>query len=344
MVTLSLQGTSLSDSWDISWIVGGNYSANTNCSDDKTVVTVSALAPDFSTGGGYITNKDSRGKTGINNGPIQKNNFGYDVKWTKSMTNLQGHFNTVIRSNGRAYQVKSSKPGSITVYKTTTGYRAYITYLNANIQDLTSMATGVCVPNTASALYPNCSDGSGSIILTVEDNGEPGSTGTATNDRIAITVKDKNGVLFYASNNVGPIAQMPSAFKYLVGGNIQIRSTTTAKDPNESSISTYVVVKDSKYSKTDLALQEQSLIGGENLISYPNPTSSQFNIKLESANLKDAISITVYSINGKVVEKKQNLTAGQIIQLGASYRLGVYILEMIQGNLRKELKLVKTPD
>jgi hypothetical protein len=78
--------------------------------------------------------------------------------------------------------------------------------------------------------------------------------------------------------------------------------------------------------------------------AYPNPTTSQFNVKLESSNTIDPINIVVYGINGNVVEQKQKLTAGQTIQLGALYRPGVYILEMIQGNQRKQLKLVKTPD
>jgi hypothetical protein len=52
----------------------------------------------------------------------------------------------------------------------------------------------------------------------------------------------------------------------------------------------------------------------------------------------------VYSINGKVVEQRQHLAAGQTIQLGALYRPGVYIIEMIQGSQHKQLKLVKIPD
>jgi hypothetical protein len=67
-------------------------------------------------------------------------------------------------------------------------------------------------------------------------------------------------------------------------------------------------------------------------------------VKLESSNRQDEISIVVYSINGKVVEQRQHLAAGQTIQLGALYRPGVYIIEMIQGSQHKQLKLVKIPD
>jgi hypothetical protein len=78
--------------------------------------------------------------------------------------------------------------------------------------------------------------------------------------------------------------------------------------------------------------------------AYPNPAQSQFNIRLESSNTKDEISIIVYGINGKPVETRQHLKAGQTLTLGGLYRPGVYILEMIQGSQRKQLKLVKIPD
>ncbi|HTM91184.1 MAG TPA: T9SS type A sorting domain-containing protein, partial [Flavisolibacter sp.] len=64
----------------------------------------------------------------------------------------------------------------------------------------------------------------------------------------------------------------------------------------------------------------------------------------ESSNTIDPISVIIYDVNGKVVEQKQKLTAGQTIQLGALYRPGVYILDVTQGTQRKQLKLVKIPD
>ena len=77
---------------------------------------------------------------------------------------------------------------------------------------------------------------------------------------------------------------------------------------------------------------------------YPNPTQSQFNVKLESSNTKDAITVIVYGVNGRAIEMKQNLSAGQTIQIGGLYRPGTYIFEMIQGNQHKQLKLIKIPD
>jgi hypothetical protein len=78
--------------------------------------------------------------------------------------------------------------------------------------------------------------------------------------------------------------------------------------------------------------------------AYPNPAQSQFNIKLESSNTRDEISIIVYGVNGKPVEMRQHLKAGQTLSIGGLYRPGVYFLEMIQGTEHKQIKLVKIPD
>ena len=49
-------------------------------------------------------------------------------------------------------------------------------------------------------------------------------------------------------------------------------------------------------------------------------------------------------MNGRTVELLWNVTAGQTLQLGSKYRPGMYIVEMVQGTNRKQLKLLKQPD
>jgi hypothetical protein len=332
--TFTLSGSEYSHTYKVSWTVGGNYEIQSNCSDDQTQITVSTLANDFSTGGGYIFNDNSRGIIGIKAGETPaKNNFGFDVKWNKSLTNLQGHFNTIIRSGGRAYQVKSSNPNSTMVYKTPTGYRATITYTKANIQDLTSMLTGTCNPGT---VWPYCSDGNGTVVLSIEDNGEPGSIGSATNDKIAITVKDKNGVLFYASNIQGVVSTLPTAFKYLVGGNIQIRSTTTVLDPNESKYPSTSITSTQR-----ISINSMEQAAAFNINAYPNPSSSKFTLQLQSNERTQKVFVRILDMSGRTIQQFNNLSANQTLQIGSNYRPGMYIVEMIQGDNRKQLKLIK---
>ena len=81
--------------------------------------------------------------------------------------------------------------------------------------------------------------------------------------------------------------------------------------------------------------------GKFNLTAFPNPSASYFNVKLESSNATEKITLRVVDLQGRVVRLMQNLTAGQTVQLGNEYRPGVYFVEMIQGTNRKQLQLIK---
>jgi hypothetical protein len=151
-------------------------------------------------------------------------------------------------------------------------------------------------------------------------------------------VKDKNGKLFYQSNVDGPIAVIPTALKNLLGGNIQIRSTSTSKDPNESSYAPIVTVKtNTSRQSAEPAIESVSF----NLRAYPNPSTSQFNLQLQSSDRLQKVQVRVFDMSGRTVQQFNNLSANQSLQIGSNYRPGMYIVEMIQGDNRKQIKLIK---
>ncbi len=80
------------------------------------------------------------------------------------------------------------------------------------------------------------------------------------------------------------------------------------------------------------------------LRAFPNPTTSQFTVQLQSDNAKDKISVRVINLSGQVVETISNLRAQQVIRLGTKYRPGMYVIEMMQGENRTQVKVVKQPD
>jgi len=159
----------------------------------------------FVTGGGYIVvpaNPD--GKTTASAGLYaadagSKNNFGFNIKYNKSGTNLQGNINTIIRRtqddvvNGvvtpvvHVIQIKGNVMSSLAVQAATTSTPAAKATFNgqASIQDIT---TGTAVPL----------EGNATLQVTMTDNGELGIT-----DRIGITVWNKSGGLFFASDWTG---------------------------------------------------------------------------------------------------------------------------------------------
>lgn len=73
----------------------------------------------------------------------------------------------------------------------------------------------------------------------------------------------------------------------------------------------------------------------------PNPSSYYFTLKLNSKST-DNFKITVTDITGRIIEQKTNITAQSTIRLGNNYLPGAYIAEIMQGNERIAVKLVKT--
>jgi hypothetical protein len=93
------------------------------------LVTISTKVDGFVTGGGYVIPTTSGGSKGGSGVARLKNNFGFNIKYNKSNTKLQGNWSTIIRrlegTTIHNYQVKSSKPSSLVVYKiSATSYRA----------------------------------------------------------------------------------------------------------------------------------------------------------------------------------------------------------------------------
>ena len=81
-----------------------------------------------------------------------------------------------------------------------------------------------------------------------------------------------------------------------------------------------------------------------NIKAFPNPTANQSKVHVESDNTKEKINLRIFDLSGRTVELLWNITPGQTLQIGSKYRPGMYIVEMIQGNNRKQLKLIKQPD
>ncbi|MBS1733486.1 MAG: T9SS type A sorting domain-containing protein [Bacteroidetes bacterium] len=79
----------------------------------------------------------------------------------------------------------------------------------------------------------------------------------------------------------------------------------------------------------------------ENLLvrAYPNPSQSGFSVILDN-NLKDAWTITVTDILGTIVYKEV-ITGKNSKRFGQNLRAGVYYVQVMHGDNRKTLKLIK---
>jgi hypothetical protein len=187
-------GSQNSADFTIGIIVGGSYTRNS--STDDTVITVSKPLSGFITGGGYLMLSRSTGQVPGDAGT--KANFGFNVKYTKSGTNLQGHVNIIVRNGGHVYQIKSTSITSLTA-DATTGIATFTG--KGNIQDITDPLTPISI------------DGNASLQMTMTDKGEPGS-----NDTLGIILWNKSGGLWFSSNWNGT----KTVEQTLSGGNLVV--------------------------------------------------------------------------------------------------------------------------
>jgi hypothetical protein len=326
--TSSLGTNCLSKTYDISWTINNYYqdgasSSTGHCpgSDLGAEVTVSAPTSDFITGGGYVVLDNTA--TGKDAGDIgSKNNFGFNVKWNKSLSNIQGGgINSTVRKGTHQYQIKGTKVTALSVTPANGSTPATAAFTcNAVVNDI--------VNNVAVSSEGNCT-----AIVEITDVCEPGSGSPTSSDQIAITVKDKNGVVIYS--NHWNTASKKTDKVVLNGGNLQIHSGSTTDAPKCG------VTTSTRADMTARQAESTIVMNKFNLKAFPNPSEDQFTLKIESDNTKDRISVRVTDMFGRTIRTYTNLFAGQTLRIGSNYKTGVYFIEMMQGNIRKQLKLIK---
>src|SRR4030095_4520021 len=216
-VVYSLAGLGLGDH-TVVLKLNGYYQAAAS-GDNQFVVEVYQATGDFITGGGYLT------LTGSSNGTKPgdagtKNNFGFNVKYNKGGTNLQGHINTIFRrmEGGvlHVYQVKGNSMTSLSVDPSVTATHPYPTAVfngKANVTDITNPFSTVSI------------GGNYTLQVSMTDAGEPG-----VNDKIGIIVYNGAGGVYFSSNWNGTTTVQ----QLIGGGNLVVHggSTGTITSPN----------------------------------------------------------------------------------------------------------------
>ncbi len=87
--------------------------------------------------------------------------------------------------------------------------------------------------------------------------------------------------------------------------------------------------------------QSETNQGDIRVNAMPNPTVSHFMLSVQSSDQRTPVSMKIFDINGRVVETRTGLSAGQSISVGHTYRQGFYIAEFMQGTRRVQMKLIK---
>ncbi|HET9216329.1 MAG TPA: matrixin family metalloprotease, partial [Terriglobia bacterium] len=209
-----------------------------NSSSDDSIVTVTRPLEYMVTGGGYLINQESAGVYAGDDG--LRTNFGFNVKFNKQLTALQGHANVIIRQDESVYQVKTNAMQSLGVDPVT--HKA--TFVSkANLQDITD-------PSNVESLGGNLT-----LIVTITDPGEPGSS-----DTIGFTLWRGTQLLF-SSNWTGT----QTIEQLLDGGNLVIhtggRLEASNVEPPTNSRGSEVLTQESLQSIAQKAIEIWSASG-----------------------------------------------------------------------------------
>ena len=84
----------------------------------------------------------------------------------------------------------------------------------------------------------------------------------------------------------------------------------------------------------------QPFISALNVKAYPNPTAGAFTVQIQSES-DEKVRINVLDMQGRLIEQRERISPNQSFTIGENYIPGFYLLEIQQGNTRKQLKLVK---
>lgn len=76
------------------------------------------------------------------------------------------------------------------------------------------------------------------------------------------------------------------------------------------------------------------------ILASPNPSRGYFSLNISLEGNSPA-TIRIFDIKGRMVEARYNLTGSQVIRVGHQYLPGMYLVQLQQSGLVRQLKLVK---
>jgi hypothetical protein len=84
-----------------------------------------------------------------------------------------------------------------------------------------------------------------------------------------------------------------------------------------------------------------NLMKGFKVVAAPNPTTNVFALNIESDNKVDRVNVRVMDMYGRVLEVKNGIASNSVIRFGGNYRPGVYFAQIMQGNRKVVMRLIK---
>ncbi|SHL36162.1 Por secretion system C-terminal sorting domain-containing protein [Chitinophaga jiangningensis] len=307
-------GAANAKDYTIGVVAAGYYQCNT--AEENTIVTVAKSASEMISGGGYLMLSRSGGqKAGDMN---SKNHFGFSVKYNKNTRSLEGSYSALIRrteADGlHVYRVSGNVPYVFTAIPAIGLLPAKGVFKGkAGIVDITNPQAPVNL------------DESATMLVDMSDRSESG-----TGDAVGITIRDKRGSLWFASNWL----TLLNAEQTLAAGNVKVNS-------GFSLLQTFISSLLSTVNEDDIARGGGNKGTALQVALAPNPATTYTNVIVHAAPEKGKVYVKVFDVYGKLVESREDVPTGTAIQIGSDYRAGIYMVVVNQGKVQQTVKLVK---
>ena len=208
--------------------------------------------------------------------------------------------------SGPVNLLSSSTSASPVFTPTAAGYYTFTVVTTNNYGCTTSCVISICVtdirvPGTNGAKVYVC-------------HLPPGNTGNPQTLSISVNAVPAH-LGNHAGDRLGSCDQKPCTTLSVTTSAVASGASTITKDENGSDESFNVQVS-------------------------PNPSASYFTLKLYS-RLATPVNIVVTDVAGRRIDVKSNVGSNSSIQIGHNYISGKYFAELIQGNTRKTIQLIK---
>lgn len=167
-------------------------------------------------------------------------------------------------------------------------------------------------------------------------------TVTGTNISVVANIYIPNGVLSLVSDDKGRTVTTITNVN-MVGRFIaeKIKSTITNATWSSYDCSNPATVASTAYTGTALAATDDSPSQQDLEVAVmPNPSTTYFTLKITGRS-QAPVQIRVMDATGRVVESKAQVQVGSTIQIGHSFLPGTYYTELVQGQHRKLITLLK---
>jgi hypothetical protein len=92
--------------------------------------------------------------------------------------------------------------------------------------------------------------------------------------------------------------------------------------------------------KAKIRVEEEKTNEGEfSVVSFPNPSADQFNLRISSAS-SESVELRVTDAVGRMI-KTMRTAPNTTLRLGTGWKAGTYLVELAQGTQKQTLKLIK---